>query len=382
MSVSRIFRRGFIYVTRAKRRATIFLVLYTILTFRLIFSISKIGAYYTYNLYNWRAVEISLETPIAIDSPEYHNIQSLISDLRPYADAIYLHAYLDYQHIRFVSYYTAEGSEKYAKRLFPEFKPSLLISGRYVENQDECLVMRGFSLASGGLTVTEPRGELKLTDLDISLKIVGVVSNETGTSMVKNAVLVQRDMLKRIAFTSGSEIYVFRIVILASGEGMPYLKSYVPHMKDIASKANQDLDQYGIEANIRYNENSDLSYKADVMTALIAFFTASIASRLYSVLLTRMRRDEIAMLKTFGRKNKELTILILAELLGETSLGFVLGVALVRKYVEFSTELSTLITAEVVVYAFLAVVALQLLGRLAIMFKSVGRIRPAEIARA
>ena len=381
MSVSRIFRRGFIYVTRAKKRALIFLILYTLLTFRLIFSISKVGAYYTYNLYNRRGVEGTLENYVAYDSALYDELLSGLYDVKPYADGAYIHGYIEYQNITFVAYKTIYGDPKYAPRLMPEFKPGSLISGRYIESDSECIVSYGFRVYSSSIVVSEPRGELVIRPANIALKIVGVASNATGVSILRgNLVLVTRNTLQRLAEDLDRDIRIFRFVVLAKGEGLPYMQSYGDNLRAIASKLSTDLEDLRVQ--IRYNENADLAYKADVTNAIVAFFAASIVSRLYAILLTRIRRNEIAMLKTFGRTNREVTLLLLAELLGETFLGFTLGVALVKKYVTFSSEVSTLITATVALLAFLAVVVFQLLGRLALMFKSIGRIRPAEIARA
>ncbi|GEM_PF-5429515 len=383
MSTSRIFRRGFIYVTRAKKRAIIFLTLYALLTFRLIFSISKVGAYYTYNLYDRRGVEGVVNNVVVYDSDLYKSLRDALYDVKPYADGAYIHGYLVYNNITFIAYKTLYGNEKYAPRLFPEFKPGSLVEGRYIQNDDECVVSYGFTVYSSTIIVSEPRGTLTIEPAGVTLKIVGVASNATGISMIKgNAVLVTRDTLQRIANALHRDIRIFRFVVLAAGEGIPYMQKYVNNLRAISTKLYEELQDLGIDAQIRYNENADLTYKADVMNALVAFFAASIVSRLYAILLTRIRRNEIAMLKTFGRRNREVSVLILSELLGETFLGFLLGVALVKKYVTFSSEVSTLVTATVALIAFLAVVVFQLLGRLALMFRSVGRIRPAEIARA
>jgi len=282
---------------------------------------------------------------------------------------------------------------------FSEIKPDNLIAGHYPSSDREVLVSEEVLLAlsdtQDGLSIyTKPvvGTTLKLgvsEDATFDLRISGIF-RKPDPSTVKSddlewiiltedafSIVVDGDHLDYRTF----EIYIYSISVIASGDifsGAAY-----DNVDALASQLNSlDSTDYNEPIYTR-KENKDDSRNMTFLSLLFGIFGTFMVSTLYSYLITRFRRREVAVLKAMGYGKWDVRIVVLAEILVVSISGFLIGLLAIQLYVwnpasRDSAYFYLIAFSPTAFWSFIAVVLSCVPGFFIITFRTLS-VRPIEI---
>ena len=119
------------------------------------------------------------------------------------------------------------------------------------------------------------------------------------------------------------------------------------------------------------------------LSLLFGIFGTFMVSTLYSYLITRFRRREVAVLKAMGYNKWSVRTVVLSEILVVAVTGFLIGLIAIQAFFYFSSPGSYvfwIMFSPTAVLSFLAVVLSSIPGFLLITTRILG-VRPIEIFR-
>ncbi len=280
---------------------------------------------------------------------------------------------------------------------FTELKPNNLVAGHFPQKDNQVLVSDEVLfelLDSQGLThlYTKPvvgtsftvgesaASPFKLTISGIFKKPLGI-AGDTGMEwiFVTEAafnVITNSDNLN----LGNDDIFVHSISIIASGD--VYSGAAYDNVDEIAS------DLGSLDANYEnpiFTPKSDKDENRNMMflSLLFGIFGTFMVSTLYSYLITRFRRREVAVLKAMGYNKWSVRIVVLSEILVVAVTGFFIGLIGIQAFIYSSSSGSyvyNIIFSPTAVLSFLAVVLSCVPGFLLITTRILG-VRPIEIFR-
>ena len=104
----------------------------------------------------------------------------------------------------------------------------------------------------------------------------------------------------------------------------------------------------------------------DVITFIIGITMGLFVSVIYAYLMSRFRKDEIAVLKALGYSSRHIRIALLAEIMTISMLGFAIGTSIIQWYLLRITEASVLAVFDwnVIIATFVIVVIIDIPGTL------------------
>ena len=181
---------------------------------------------------------------------------------------------------------------------------------------------------------------------------------------------------------SASQIYVHSVTIIAGGD--VFSGETYTNVDDIGA----DFRNLAFFEEPVYTRKSDKDELRNMMFLSLVFglFGTFIVSTLYSYLITRFRRREVAVLKAMGYSKWDVRIVVLSEILVVAITGFAVGLALIQSYL-FLTRTGSYVywiinpfIGTTAIFSFLAVVISCVPGFFLITARILG-IRPIEIFR-
>jgi len=284
---------------------------------------------------------------------------------------------------------------------FTELKPNNLVAGHFPHHDKQVLVSDEALLAledSQGTTnlYTKPVVGTSFTigdsaDSTFKLTVSGIF-NKPVNSLIEADVDWEWIFVTESAFDTitnnenldlgDDEIFVHSISIIAGGD--VFSGAAYTNVDDIAGDL-LSLDDTNYADDPFFTPKSDKEENRSMMflSLLFGIFGTFMVSTLYSYLITRFRRREVAVLKAMGYNKWSVRTVVLSEILVVAVTGFLIGLLAIQAFFYFSSPGSYvyyIIFSPTALLSFLAVVLSSVPGFLLITTRILG-VRPIEIFR-
>jgi hypothetical protein len=286
---------------------------------------------------------------------------------------------------------------------FSEIKPNNLIAGSFPNSDNEVLVSEDIFITvqdtQDGVNIfskpvvgtTFKLGDSK--DSEFELKVSGVyrkpssveADNREWIMLTENAFAQLRND-ENLGYTSDNQIWIHSITIIAAGSILDvYSGACYSRVDELGSSLEQDINPNTDYDNVDYTpkankeENRNLAFLS-LIFGLIGTF---IVSTLYSYIITRFRRREVAVLKAMGYNKWDVRIVVLSEILVVAITGYILGLIAIQSFLFLTKQGSwffMIVFSQTALLSFLAVVLSTVPGFFLISFRILS-VRPIEIFR-
>ncbi|MCK4847882.1 MAG: FtsX-like permease family protein [Candidatus Heimdallarchaeota archaeon] len=392
MSKLKLLTKSIVFSTRSRRRFFTFVIVFSILSGATIILLSYFDNFSRQGLLTHKGVVIEASefgTAGALLLSEATNGIGTI----PAAEKV-----IYYKYINFGSSLRIISMDPQYPWAFTDLKPNNLISGHFPHHDDQVLISDEALLAledSEGLTnlYTKPVVGTSFTigrtvDSTFKLTVSGIFKKPQIIEADTNWewIFVTEDAFdifvdEQNLNLNADRIFVHSISIIAGGD--VFSGAAYDNVDDIASSLI-GLDS----ANFR---NPDFTPKTDkdenrnmmFLSLMFGIFGTFMVSTLYSYLITRFRRREVAVLKAMGYSKWSVRTVVLSEILVVAVTGFVIGLIAIQAFLYFTSSSSyvfNIILSPTAVLSFLAVVLSSIPGFLLITTRILG-VRPIEIFR-
>jgi len=388
----KLLMKSIIFSTRSRRRFFTFVIVFSILSGATIILISYFDNFSRQGLLQHKGVVIKASefgTPGALLLSE---ATVGIGTIPAAENVIY------YKYINFGSSLRIVSMNPQYPWAFTDLKPNNLVAGHFPQKDTQVLVSNEALLAleeSQGATnlYTKPVVGTSFTigdsaDSTFKLTISGifkkpaVIEADAGWEWI----FVTEDAFDTITNNEyldlgADEKFVHSISIIAGGD--VFSGAAYDNVDDIASSLiGLDTANFG---NPIFTPKTDKDENRNMMFLSLMFgiFGTFMVSTLYSYLITRFRRREVAVLKAMGYNKWSVRTVVLSEILVVAVTGFVIGLMSIQAFIYFSSSSSyvyNIVFSPTAFLSFLAVVLSSVPGFLLITTRILG-VRPIEIFR-
>ncbi|MFX0184456.1 MAG: ABC transporter permease [Candidatus Hodarchaeota archaeon] len=399
MGKLKLLMKSIVFSTRSKRRFFTFVIVFSILSGATIVLLSFFDNFSREGLLEHRGVVIKVST---LGNVDYGEAKRAIGTNPRGAEAVIYYRCVNFgTNLRICSINTQY------KWAFSEIKPNDLLKGSFPSNDQEALVSETLLL-----TIADSQSGNNPNDVNIYLKpVLGTkfklgISNETDFELKVSGIYKNPEPPSDIAITDTREwIFISEAAFdeLVGGQNLDYLDSDIDvHSVSIiasgdvfsgASYSNVD----GLAADFGnlgtdyespiYTEKTDKDEQRNMtlLSLLFGIIGTFMVSTLYSYLITRFRRREVAVLKAMGYNKWDVRIVVLTEILVVAITGFLIGLAAIQMYLwnplaRQSSYVYLIIFSPTALLAFLAVVISCVPGFILITARILS-VRPIEIFR-
>lgn len=401
MGMLKIFMKSIVFSTRSRRRFFPFVIVFGILSLATIILLYNFDNFSREGLLVHRGVGVEVST---LGNVDYSVAQRTIGTNIPGAEAIIYYRYVDFgADLRICSINT-----KY-QWAFSEIKPNDLVSGRFPSNDMEALVSDELLLTLSDEEGTPPvkiytkpvtGSRFKLgqsNESTFELKVSGIFDRPSSPSKLASGrewIFIPETSFEtlvggeNLGYTD-NQIYIHSVSIIASGD--VFSGASYDNVDSIA--ASLDLDDNYDSPVYTSKTDKDAQRNMFVLSLFFGIFGTFMVSTLYSYLITRFRRREVAVLKAMGYSSWHVRIVVLSEILVVALTGYFIGLAAIQGYlwlsspgtyffqfVTISVYFPFIIPSVTVVLSFLAVVISCFPGFFLITFRILA-VRPIEIFR-
>lgn len=387
--------KSIVFSTRSRRRFFTFVIVFSILSGATIILLSYFDNFSREGLLEHRGVVYKAST---LGSVTYDDAKGDIKPDTPGAEAVIYYRYVNFgSNLRICSIDT-----RY-KWGFSEIKPNDLIAGNFPSGDRDVLVSDKLLLllldAQSPVNIyTKPVVGTKFKlgiseDTDFELKISGIFEKPESPS--------------HIADDSREWIFIPEESFeeLIGGQNLGYDNNYpdLIYMHSISIIAGGDVfsgASYNNVDNIAANlgnlpgyDSPDFTSKTDkdeqrnmmFLSLIFGIFGTFMVSTLYSYLITRFRRREVAVLKAMGYSKMNVRIVVLCEILVVAITGFIIGLIMIQGFLwnplaRQSAYVYYIIFSSTALLSFLAVVISCIPGFVLITARILS-VRPIEIFR-
>jgi ABC-type antimicrobial peptide transport system permease subunit len=400
MGLFRVFKRSIRFTTRSKRRFLVFLLIFAIVSTFVAFFVDGIDTKQTDEFLKQKGVVLDEISEFSVSYSQGSLLLDNILDLpnngrSPIEDsASYHYADLD-QTLRIFSF------ELDRPWMSSVVNPSLILTGRYPRLANEILVPKGsFQLrnSSSGITlksdiVIGQSIEFDDNDTPIKLQVVGTFDN----SKILIPLELKSQLWLFMDFTlfenvldlyskTLSDSFTYSMSIVVPGEVLN------PTTYDAIETLKEEIDEiisagttssYGTwwPSRALTEDEKNNSYK-DLVSLGFAVVGGIVLSLMFSFLITRFRRREIAVLKALGYSNSSVRTTLIAEIIVTSVVGFVIGLGSAQGILFYFSGLnqSSLLRGISMLYSFIINVVIALPGMF-LVSRRILKISPAEAFR-
>ena len=397
MGLYKLIVKSMVFSTRSRRRFFTFVLVFSILSGATIVMLSFFDSFSREGMLDHRGVVVkvrNMEDVTLADAQADLGIND--GERLPGSEAVIFYKYVNFgPNLRIFSVNTDY------QWGFSEIKPDNLVAGRYPMSNREVLVSEEVLLAlsdtQDGLSIyTKPvvGTVLKLgvsEDATFDLTISGIFKKpipSTVESDTREWILLTEEAFSIVVDGdhldySPAEIYIYSISVLASGDifsGVAY-----DNVDTLAAQlTGLDSNDYN-EPLFTRKENKDDNRNMMFLSLLFGIFGTFMVSTLYSYLITRFRRREVAVLKAMGYGKWDVRIVVLAEILVVSISGFLIGLLAIQAYIWNPATRDTayfylIMFSPTAFWSFVAVVMSCVPGLFIITFRTLS-VRPIEIFR-
>ena len=392
MGKLKLLTKSIIFSTRSRRRFFTFVIVFSILSGATIILISYFDNFSRQGLLQHKGVVIKASefgTPGALLLSE---ATAGIGTIPAAENVIY------YKYINFGSSLRIVSMNPQYPWAFTDLKPNNLVAGHFPQKETQVLVSNAALLAledtqgntnlymkpvvGTSFTIGDSAdSEFKLTVSGI-FKKPAIIEADAGWEWI----FVTEDAFDTITNNEyldlgADEKFVHSISIIAGGD--VFSGDAYDNVDDIASSLiGLDTANFG---NPIFTPKTDKDENRNMMLLSLMFgiFGTFMVSTLYSYLITRFRRREVAVLKAMGYSKWSVRTVVLSEILVVAVTGFVIGLMAIQAFIYFSSSSSyvyNIILSPTAFLSFLAVVLSSVPGFLLITTRILG-VRPIEIFR-
>lgn len=397
MGKLKLLMKSIVFSTRSRRRFFTFVMVFSILSGATIILLSYFDNFSRQGLLTHKGVVVKASefgTPGALSLSEAIDAQPTGVGTISGAEKVIFYKYINFgSSLRIFSLNTMY------PWAFTDLKPNNLVAGHFPQRSNQMLVSEDVLLAledSQGSTnlYTEPVVGTSFTigdsvDSTFKLTVSGIFRK---TAIIEDDVDWEWIFVTESAFDTivdsenlnlaDSEIFVHSVTVIASGDifnGNAY-----DNVDEIEADLRTGLDPVDYENPI-FTRKTDKDENRNMMFLSLTFgiLGTFMVSTLYSYLITRFRRREVAVLKAMGYNKWSVRIVVLSEILVVAVTGFLIGLLAIQAYIYFSSTSSYvyyIIFSPTALLSFLAVVLSCVPGFLLITTRILG-VRPIEIFR-
>ncbi|MFX1506368.1 MAG: FtsX-like permease family protein [Promethearchaeota archaeon] len=399
MGIFKILRKSIVFSTRSRRRFFPFVVVFGILSLATIMLLFNFENFSREGLLVHRGVVVEVST---LGNVDYSTAQDDIGPTIPGSEAIIYYRYVEFgDNLTICSINT-----KYHWG-FSEIKPNDLVSGSFPSKDMEALISDELLLSlydeEGAVKIfTKPVvgtrfkiGRSKASPFE--LRVSGIYTKPSAPSnlasgrewiFIPEAAFETLVKEENLAYND-NQIYVHSISIIASGD--VFSGGTYNNVDSIAASLNLGNEYRSPIFTSKIDKDAQRNML--FLSLLSGLFGTFMVSTLYSYLITRFRRREVAVLKAMGYNNWDVRIVVLAEILVVALTGYFLGLITIQAYlwltspgtyffqfVTISVNFPFIIPSMTAILSFLAVVISSIPGFFIITFRILG-VRPIEIFR-
>jgi ABC-type antimicrobial peptide transport system permease subunit len=287
---------------------------------------------------------------------------------------------------------------------FSEIKPNDLVAGNFPSNDQEVLISDKLLVellddqpgTAGDVNIyTEPvvgtKFKLGISNAtDFVLIVSGIYKKPNAPSEISTADSREWIFISEAAFEelisgqnlgySNTDIDFHSVTLIASGD--VFLGESYNNVDSLASIFGNLGSDY--QSPI-YTEKADKDEDRTLMllSLFLGIFGTFMVSTLYSYLITRFRRREVAVLKAMGYSKWNIRTVVLSEILVVAITGFLIGLSAIQAYLIFFSQGSYIfyiIFSSTAILAFIAVVISCVPGFILITTRTLA-VRPIELFR-
>jgi hypothetical protein len=399
MGMFKVLMKSIVFSTRSRRRFFPFVIVFGILSLATIILLYNFDNFSREGLLVHRGVGVEVST---LGNVDYSAAQAAIGTSIPGAEAIIYYRYIDFgTNLRICSINT-----RY-HWAFSEIKPNDLVSGSFPSNDMEVLVSDDLLLTlfdqEGSVRIfTKPvvGARFKLgesEDTQFELKVSGIFEKPSSPSKLASGrewIFIPETSFETLVSGENldyadNQIYIHSVSIIASGD--VFSGASYDNVDSIAANLNLGTE-YDSPA-FTSKTDKDAQRNMFVLSLFFGIFGTFMVSTLYSYLITRFRRREVAVLKAMGYSSWHVRTVVLSEILVVALTGYFIGLAVIQGYLWFSSpgtyffqfvtisfNFPFIIPSITVVLSFLAGVSSCFPGFFLITFRILA-VRPIEIFR-
>ncbi|UCE14214.1 MAG: ABC transporter permease [Candidatus Heimdallarchaeota archaeon] len=394
MGTYKILLKSIVFSTRSRRRFFTFVIVFSILSGATIILLSYFDNFSREGLLEHRGVIYEAST---LGSVTYDDAQGDIDPGTLGAEAVIYYKYVNFgTNLRICSIDT-----KY-KWGFSEIKPNDLVAGNFPSGDRDALVSDQLLLllldAQAPVNIyTKPVVGTKFRlgrsdDTEFELRISGIFKKPESPSLIaddtREWIFIPEasfeDLLssQNLNYDDSSDlIFIHSVSIIASGD----VFSGVSYNNVDAIAANLgNLPGYD-SPDFKSKTDKDEQRNMMFLSLIFGIFGTFMVSTLYSYLITRFRRREVAVLKAMGYSKMNVRIVVLSEILVVAITGFVIGLLVIQGFLwnplgRQSSYIYLIIMSPTAFLSFLAVVISCIPGFILITTRILA-VRPIEIFR-
>ena len=393
MGKLKLLTKSIVFSTRSRRRFFTFVIIFSMLSGATILLLNYFDNFSRQGLLEHKGVVIKTASLGSVTLAEAQTDLDVTDGERLLGSS----AVIFYKYINFGSNFRIFSVDTRYQWGFTEIKPNNLIVGSFPNSDYEALVSEdvlvqlqdsqdSINIYTKPVVGTILKFGATVAD-DFDLKISGIFEKPTDVaSDTREWILITEAAFDRLrenlGYTSAADVNVSSISIIASGDvysGACY--SNVDSIYSTLSSLNTDPDYNGVIHTSRAlkEETRNMAF----LSLVFGIVGTILVSTLYSYIITRFRRREVAVLKAMGYSKTDVRIVILSEILVVAITGFVLGLLAIQGYLVLTKQGSwvfNILLSQTAFLSFIAVVLATIPGFLLISYRILS-VRPIEIFR-
>ena len=352
MPLLRVFKTGINLAMRAKVRALIFIVLFTLVTTSSFLQSAKIYSYETSDLLRLKGIVLEPEKPLTADKLDA-KIRDIYDDARDILSGIYVVYGLTILDDQLLIVTVRDYRNLFQISDLPwvvsEFKPTSIIAGRYISGPEEGIINTDFAInfyeygtpMSVHLTVGDTIS-FQAGYREINVRIVGITGSDLSSLSeridmdVQNVLFVHWDTFERIAsdvegisgpIESSSRIYVLRVIFIVKGSILTVLGGDIfAYRNSLKDTINEYYDNaYPLRLSL-LEEISPGEFQNTLLIFLLSMVFQIVVAGIYAVLLIKLHRKDIATLRALGWDSRHIKIFAIGAFISTLLIGFVIGI--------------------------------------------------------
>jgi len=394
MGKLKLLTKSIVFSTRSRRRFFTFVIIFSILSGATILLLNYFDNFSRQGLLFHKGVVIKTNIGSVTLAEAQTDLGVIDGERLPGSSAVIFYKYLN-----FGSNFRIFSVDTRYQWGFTEIKPNNLIVGSFPNSDNEVLVSEDVLVqlqdSQDSINIyTKPvvGTVLKFGDTiadDFDLKISGIFEKPTDVAsdtrewiLITEAAFFRLRNSENLGYTSASEVNVSSISIIASGDvysGACY--SNVDSIYSTLSFLNTDPDYNGVihTSSALKEETRNMAF----LSLVFGIVGTILVSTLYSYIITRFRRREVAVLKAMGYSKTDVRIVLLSEILVVAITGFAFGLLAIQGYLVLTKQGSwvfNILVSQTAFLSFIAVVLATIPGFLLISYRILS-VRPIEIFR-
>jgi len=367
MPTTRILKVGYNLAFRSRSRALIFIILFILATVTTFLQSSRIYSFQTNDLIRLKSVILEPSSPITADKLD-SKIRGLFDDVKDRLSGFYvLYGFkmLDDQLLVLTvrDYRNLFNPIDYPW-LISEFKPTSLVTGRYIQGNYEGIVNKNFKLnfsafgypvsvklsIGDSLVFISGYREIRVNIVGVSSSDMSAIKNALGES-IGNFLFVDWRTFEEIAVNvmqlsspleESPDVYVLRIIMVVKGSIISALTNRDlfnnrVSVKSEVSKQASSITPFQLAQieEINYGE-----FQSSLFTFIVSILFQLIVAGIYAVLIVRFHRRDIATLRAIGWDTKSIRILSFGSFVSTLLIASIIGLIIGSLYILLIARIS------------------------------------------